>query len=198
MNVGRTGAVTPYAVLEPVRLSGSTIQMATLHNEQDIARRDIRPGDYVLIEKGGEVIPKVVKPVLSMRASDVAPWQMPATCPSCGSTLHRPEGEAVWRCVNTACPARFRRSLEHFASRRAMNIEGLGEALVDQVVGTGLVADFADLYRLDVEQLAALDRMGKKSARTWWTRSRAAARTTPGACCTAWAFATWGSASPRC
>ncbi len=164
VNVGRTGAVTPYAVLEPVRLSGSTIQMATLHNEQDIARRDIRPGDYVLIEKGGEVIPKVVKPVLSMRASDVVPWQMPATCPSCGSTLHRPEDEAVWRCVNTACPARFRRSLEHFAARRAMDIEGLGEALVDQVVGTGLVADFADLYRLDVEQLAALERMGKKSA----------------------------------
>ncbi len=199
VNVGRTGAVTPYAVLEPVRLSGSTIQMATLHNEQDIARRDIRPGDYVLIEKGGEVIPKVVKPVLSMRASDVAPWQMPATCPSCGSTLHRPEGEAVWRCVNTACPARFRRSLEHFASRRAMDIEGLGEALVDQVVGTGLVADFADLYRLDVEQLAALDRMGKKSAAEPGGRDRrAAARTNPGGCCTAWAFATWGSASPRC
>jgi DNA ligase (NAD+) len=164
VNVGRTGAVTPYAVLEPVRLSGSTIQMATLHNEQDIARRDIRPGDYVLIEKGGEVIPKVVKPVLSMRGPDVEPWLMPTSCPSCGSALHRPEGEAVWRCVNTACPARFRRSLEHFASRRAMNIEGLGEALVDQVVGTGLVADFADLYRLDVEQLAALERMGKKSA----------------------------------
>jgi DNA ligase (NAD+) len=164
VNVGRTGAVTPYAVLEPVRLSGSTISMATLHNEQDIARRDIRPGDQVLIEKGGEVIPKVVKPVLSMRGPEVVPWRMPGECPSCGSTLHKPEGEAVWRCVNTACPARFRRSLEHFASRRAMNIEGLGEALVDQVVTAGLVADFADLYRLGVGQLAALDRMGPKSA----------------------------------
>jgi len=164
VNVGRTGAVTPYAVLEPVRLSGSTIQMATLHNDQDIARRDIRPGDYVLIEKGGEVIPKVVKPVISLRGPDVAPWEMPRECPSCGSALHRPEGEAVWRCVNTACPARFRRSLEHFASRRAMNIEGLGESLVDQVVTTGLVADFADLYGLKVEQLAALERMGRKSA----------------------------------
>jgi DNA ligase (NAD+) len=164
VNVGRTGAVTPYAVLEPVRLSGSTIQMATLHNEQDIARRDIRPGDYVLIEKGGEVIPKVVMPVLSRRGPDVVPWEMPAACPSCGSQLHRPEGEAVWRCVNTACPARLRRSLEHFASRRAMNIEGLGEALVDQLVSAGLVSDFADLYRLALEPVAALDRMGQKSA----------------------------------
>jgi DNA ligase (NAD+) len=164
VNVGRTGAVTPYAVLEPVWLSGSTIQMATLHNEQDIARRDIRPGDYVLIEKGGDVIPKVVMPVLSRRGADVGPWEMPTQCPSCGSTLHRPEGEAVWRCVNTACPARFQRSLEHFASRRAMNIEGLGEALVDQLVGAGLVADFADLYHLTLEPLAALERMGRKSA----------------------------------
>ena len=162
--VGRTGAVTPFAVLEPVRLSGSTIQMATLHNEQDIARRDIRPGDVVLIEKGGEVIPKVVGPVLSRRSTDVVPWQMPTACPSCGSALSRPEGEAVWRCPNAACPARLRRSLEHFASRRAMNIEGLGEALVDQVVGVGLVRDFADLYRLNAEALEALERMGKKSA----------------------------------
>ena len=164
VDVGRTGAVTPFAVLEPVRLSGSTIQNATLHNEQEIARRDIRPGDYVIIEKGGEVIPKVVKPVLSRRGSDVLPWKMPEACPACGSRLHRPEDEAVWRCVNTACPARIRRSLEHFASRRAMNIEGLGEALVDQVVGAGLVKDFADLYGLTVAQLEQLERMGRKSA----------------------------------
>ncbi len=162
--VGRTGAVTPFAVLEPVRLSGSTIQMATLHNEQEIARRDIRPGDVVLIEKGGEVIPKVVGPVLSRRSPDLAPWQMPAACPSCGSALRRPEGEAVWRCPNAACPARLRRSLEHFASRRAMNIEGLGEALVEQVVSAGLVRDFADLYQLNAGSLEALDRMGRKSA----------------------------------
>jgi DNA ligase (NAD+) len=164
VNVGRTGAVTPFAVLEPVRLSGSTIQMATLHNEQEVARRDIRPADYVLIEKGGEVIPKVVGPVLSRRGPNAVPWQMPKECPSCGSLLHRPEGEAVWRCVNVSCPARFRRSLEHFASRRAMNIEGLGEALVDQVVSAGLVRDFADLYRLTAPELEALERMGRKSA----------------------------------
>ena len=164
VNVGRTGAVTPFAVLEPVRLSGTTVQMATLHNEQEVARRDIRPGDIVLVEKGGEIIPKVVKPVLTLRGADVVPWQMPTRCPSCGSALHRPDGEAVWRCVNSACPARLRRSLEHFASRRAMNIEGLGEALVDQLVSVGLVRDFADLYQLTAEQLQALERMGKKSA----------------------------------
>jgi len=164
VNVGRTGAVTPFAVLEPVRLSGSTIQLATLHNEQEVARRDIRPGDYVLIEKGGEVIPKVVKPVLSLREPGVEPWVMPKACPSCGSTLQKPEHEAVWRCVNSACPAKFRRSLEHFASRRAMNIEGLGEALVEQVIAAGLVRDFADVYRLTAEQVQALERMGKKSA----------------------------------
>ena len=164
VEVGRTGAVTPLAVLEPVRLSGSTISKATLHNEQEVARRDIREGDYVIIEKGGEVIPKVVKPVLSKRGPEVAPWKMPAVCPSCGSRLHRPEGEAIWRCVNAACPARIRRGLEHFAGRRAMNIEGLGEALVDQVVRTGLVRDVADLYGLTVARLEPLERMGRKSA----------------------------------
>ncbi|MBP7568743.1 MAG: NAD-dependent DNA ligase LigA [Acidobacteria bacterium] len=164
VNVGRTGAVTPYAVLEPVRVSGSTIGLATLHNEQEIARRDIREGDTVLVEKGGDVIPKIVKPILAMRPPDSRPWRMPSACPECGSTLHKPEGEVVWRCVNSACPARLRRGLEHFASRRAMDIEGLGEALIEQVIATGLVRDYADLYHLDVESLAALERMGKKSA----------------------------------
>jgi DNA ligase (NAD+) len=164
VNVGRTGAVTPYAVLEPVRLSGSTIQLATLHNEQEIARKDIRPGDYVLVEKGGEVIPKIVKPVVSLRGPDVMPWVMPTECPACGSRLRRPEGEVVWRCVNAVCPAKLRRSLEHFASRRAMNIEGLGEALVNQLVSAGLVTDCADVYHLTAPQLEALERMGHKSA----------------------------------
>lgn len=165
VNVGRTGAVTPFAVLEPVRLSGSTISMATLHNEQEIARRDIRPGDLVIIEKGGDVIPKVVGAVLAERPAGAAPWTMPALCPSCGSTLVRPEDEVVWRCENASCPARVRRSILHFAARRAMNIEGLGEALVDQLVERGLVHDAADLYALTDAQLEALDRMGAKSAR---------------------------------
>lgn len=164
VNVGRTGAVTPFAVLEPVRVSGSTIGLATLHNEQEVARRDIREGDTVLVEKGGDVIPKVVKAILSARPAGSVPWKMPSACPVCGSALHKPEGEVVWRCVNSACPARLRRGLEHFASRRAMDIEGLGEALIEQLAATGLVRDYADLYRLQVEPLAALERMGKKSA----------------------------------
>jgi len=164
VNVGRTGAITPYAVLEPVFLSGSTIQMATLHNEQEIARRDIRPGDLVIIEKGGDVIPKVVGPVVAERPEDARPWEMPRECPACGSRLARPEDEVVWRCLNASCPARLRRSLLHFAARRAMNIEGLGEALVDQLVDRGLVADVADLYALQADQVAGLDRMGQKSA----------------------------------
>ncbi|MGE3841347.1 MAG: NAD-dependent DNA ligase LigA [Vicinamibacterales bacterium] len=165
VNVGRTGAVTPYAVLEPVRVAGSTISLATLHNEQEIARRDIRPGDIVVIEKGGDVIPKVVKPLIELRAEapvPPAPWQMPTQCPACHTPLERAEGEVVWRCENPSCPARIRRGLEHFASRRAMNIEGLGEALVDALVSRGLVHDFADVYGLSVDQLADLELAGGK------------------------------------
>lgn len=164
VNVGRTGAVTPFAVLEPVQLGGTTIQMATLHNEQEIARRDIREGDRVVIEKGGEIIPKVIGPVVSEQDTRGPAWRMPTHCPACGSQLVRPDDEVIWRCENVSCPARIRRSLLHFASRRAMNIEGLGEALVDQLVSSGLVRTCADLYRLTEEQLASLDRMGPVSA----------------------------------
>ena len=151
MNIGRTGAATPYAVLEPVRLGRTTISMATLHNEQDIQRKDVRPGDWVLVEKGGDVIPKVVKPITDRRPTgeeELPRWTMPTGCPFCESALQKPEEEVVWRCENISCPARVRRSLEHFASRRAMNIEGLGESLADQLVTTGLVKDYADLYAL--------------------------------------------------
>jgi DNA ligase (NAD+) len=158
VNVGRTGAVTPYAVLEPVLLAGSTISMATLHNAEDIARKDIRECDRVLVEKAGDVIPKIVKVILPDPpvAPRREPWRMPTTCPVCGSSLHRDEAEVVWRCDNTSCPARIRRSLEHFASRSAMNIEGLGASLIDQLVEKGLVRDFADIYRLDASQLEHL------------------------------------------
>jgi len=156
VNVGRTGAVTPYALLEPVFLAGSTISMATLHNAEDVARKDLRDGDTVIIEKGGDVIPKVVAPVLSLRPPGAEPFVMPTCCPVCGSALHRDEEEVVWRCENTSCPARLRRSLEHFASRGAMNIEGLGESLVEQLLDQGLVKDFADLYHLTAEQLEEL------------------------------------------
>ncbi|MGE0443755.1 MAG: NAD-dependent DNA ligase LigA [Vicinamibacterales bacterium] len=164
VNVGRTGAVTPFAMLEPVFIAGSTISMATLHNAEDLARKDIREGDWVIVEKAGDVIPRVVGPVLGRRPPDAVPWQMPTECPRCGAALHRPDGEVVWRCENMSCPARLQRGLEHFASRSAMNIDGMGESLIAQVIASGLVKDYADLYALTPEQLAALERMGKKSA----------------------------------
>src|SRR3954470_17699474 len=158
VKVGRTGAVTPFAILEPVKLAGSTISLATLHNAEDVARKDVRPGDRVLIEKGGDVIPKVVKPILPHPdgVPRGEPWQMPTHCPECQSLLQRDEEAVVWRCENTSCPARLRRSLEHFASRGAMNIEGLGASLVDQLIEQGLVHDYADLYHLTAAQLEAL------------------------------------------
>jgi DNA ligase (NAD+) len=156
VNVGRTGAVTPFAMLEPVKLAGSTISMATLHNAEDVARKDVRDGDTVILEKGGDVIPKVVGPILAERPEGSRPWVMPSACPACGSALQRPEGEVVYRCENVSCPARIRRALEHFASRGAMDIEGLGEAIVDGLVDGGLVHDFADLYTLTAPQLESL------------------------------------------
>ena len=152
VNVGRTGAVTPYAQLAPVLLAGSTISMATLHNAEDVARKDLREGDRVLIEKGGDVIPKVVKPILP-HTDDSVPWQMPTECPVCGTTLERDEEAVVWRCGNLDCPARVLRSLAHFTSRSAMNIEGLGEALIDQLVDQDMVRDVADIYLLDAPRL---------------------------------------------
>ena len=157
VNVGRTGAVTPYAVLEPVFLAGSTISMATLHNAEDIARKDIREADRVLIEKAGDVIPKIVKVVAGPAETERRPpWTMPSVCPVCGSALHRDEEEVVWRCDNLSCPARIRRSLEHFTSRSAMNIEGLGESLIDQLIEQDLVHDFSDIYHLNASQLEEL------------------------------------------
>ncbi len=137
VNVGRTGAVTPYAVLEPVFVAGSTVSMATLHNAEDIARKDIREGDTVVIEKAGDVIPKVVAPILTLRADDSQPWVMPTTCKECGSTLRRDEEEVVWRCENTSCPARLRRSLEHFASRSRDEHRGPRRVARRPVAGAG-------------------------------------------------------------
>jgi DNA ligase (NAD+) len=156
VNVGRTGAVTPFAVLEPVFLAGTTVSMATLHNADDIARKDIREGDWVLVEKAGDVIPRVIGPVLSRRPENTQPWQMPFACPQCGASLHRSEDEVVWRCDNTSCPAKLQRGLEHFASRSAMNIEGLGESLVAQLLVAGMVEDYADVYALTAHALANL------------------------------------------
>jgi DNA ligase (NAD+) len=163
VNVGRTGAVTPFAVLEPVFVGGTTVSMATLHNADDIARKDIRAGDWVIVEKAGDVIPRVVGPVLSKRPADSQPWVMPTTCPECGSALHREEEEAVWRCENVSCPSKLQRGLEHFAGRGAMNIEGLGESLVAQLIGNGLVKDYADVYQLTTEQIANLTSSSQRS-----------------------------------
>lgn len=164
LQVGRTGAVTPVAVLEPVPLAGSTIARASLHNADDIRRKDIRIGDTVLIEKGGDVIPKVVAVDRSERPAGSVAYSFPEQCPSCKGPLTRDAEEAITRCDNPTCPAQLRRRLEHFASRNAMDIEGLGPAVVEQLVEQGLVKDLGDLYELDVKALSALERMGEKSA----------------------------------
>jgi len=160
--VGRTGTLTPVADLEPVDVGGVTVSHATLHNMDEIVRLGVRIGDTVLIQRAGEVIPQVVKVVKS--APDGRPFAMPKKCPVCGGAVHRTEGEVAYRCVNAACPARLKESLLYFAGRRAMNIDGLGDKLVDQLVDRGLVHDAADLYSLTHEQLANLERMGEKSA----------------------------------
>ncbi len=164
VQVGRTGALTPVAVLTPTPLSGTVISRATLHNEDEIRRKDIRIGDTVLIERAGDVIPAVVMVIEEERTGQEKEFQMPAKCPVCGSDVFRPEGEAVTRCINPACPAQIKEHLHHFASRNAMDIEGLGPSLIDQLVDKGLVQNVSDLYFLEAEDLSALERMGDKSA----------------------------------
>ena len=164
VQVGRTGALTPVAELEPVRVAGSVISRATLHNEEEIRRKDIRAGDRVIIEKGGDVIPKVVKVVLAARPADSSRFEMPGKCPACGSEAFRPEGEVISRCTGAACPAQLKESILHYAARSAMNIEGLGDALVDQLIRERLVTDFVSLYLLKKPDLVRLERMGEKSA----------------------------------
>ncbi len=164
INVGRTGAVTPFAVLEPVLIAGTTVSMATLHNANEVARKDIRDGDRVLVEKAGDIIPQVVRVVNPDRPDRAEPWQMPKHCPLCHSELVRGEDEAVWRCNNTSCPAKLQRGLEHFAARHAMNIEGLGESLIARLIADGLIKSYADVYRLTQDRLEQVERMGRKSA----------------------------------
>jgi DNA ligase (NAD+) len=162
VQVGRTGTLTPVAHLKPVIISGVTVSRATLHNEDEIARLGVEIGDTVLVERSGDVIPKVVRVV--EQGPHRKPFRMPRACPVCGGHIVREEGEAASRCVNTNCPARLRESLLHFASRGAMDIDGMGDALVDQLLQRGLVHNVADLYRLKAEQISELERMGKKSA----------------------------------
>ncbi|MDQ2937495.1 MAG: NAD-dependent DNA ligase LigA [Acidobacteriota bacterium] len=164
VQVGRTGALTPVAILEPVLLAGTTVSRATLHNPDEVKRLGIRIGDWVLIEKGGDVIPKVLKVIESKRTGQEKPFRMPKKCPACGGEISRPEGEVVSRCVAADCPAQLEGRLLHFASRRAMRIEGLGESLVHQLVESGKVRDAGDLYSLTLDDVASLERMATKSA----------------------------------
>ncbi|MCH7501459.1 MAG: NAD-dependent DNA ligase LigA [Nitrospinae bacterium] len=165
VQIGRTGSITPVAELKPVFVSGSTVSRATLHNEDEIARLDVRVGDQVVIIKAGEIIPKVVRVLDKERKGRQPKFKMPKTCPECDSKIERPEGEAVWRCVNAACPAQLKERLLHFASRNAMDIDHLGTAIVDQLVDTGKVKSFYELYDLQLEDLSTLERMAEKSGK---------------------------------
>ena len=165
IQVGRTGALTPVAVLEPVKLSGTTISRSTLHNEEELKRKDVRVGDTVLLERSGDVIPQVVSVMKERRPRGAKPFAWPRRCPVCGSKVFRPEGEVISRCANTSCPARVRESILHYASRRAMDIDGLGEAIVDQLLAAKLVRSIPDLYDLKYDGLVELERLGPKSSR---------------------------------
>jgi DNA ligase (NAD+) len=164
IGVGRTGTLTPVAIMDPVNVGGVTVSRATLHNQDEIDRKDIREGDTVVIQRAGDVIPEVVRVVTELRPGDSVPYAIPDTCPVCGSHAIRQEGQVAKRCVNASCPARLKETVRHFASRSAMDIEGLGTRLVDQLVDKGLVTNPADLYSLDQGTLASLERLGDKSA----------------------------------
>lgn len=164
VQVGRTGALTPVAKLEPVALAGTTVSSASLHNEEEVARKDVRVGDLVVLEKAGGIIPQIVEVVTGERPPGTTPFALPDRCPACGSPVFRQEGEVAVRCTGLRCPAKLHEALRHFASRRALDIEGLGDALVAQLIAQGRVRDAADLYSLDAATLAGLERMGAKSA----------------------------------
>ena len=172
VQVGRTGVLTPRAVLEPVRLAGTTVTSATLHNQDFIAEKDIRIGDTVLVQKAGEIIPEILSVDLTRRPEGTVPYTLPAVCPVCGAPVVRDEDGAALRCTGAECPAQLQRNITHFASRDAMDIEGLGAAVVAQLVETGLVANAADLYTLHAQDVAQLERMGAKSAENLIPRHR--------------------------
>jgi DNA ligase (NAD+) len=164
VSIGRTGRATPFAELEPVFVGGSTVGLATLHNQDEVARKDVRVGDTVIVRKAGDVIPEVVGPVLAKRKKGARKWKFPTRCPVCDQPLVRPEGEADTRCVNVDCPAQRVQRIVFFAGRSAMDIEGLGEERVTQFVAEGLLHDAADVYDLTVERLVGLERIGERSA----------------------------------
>lgn len=162
--VGRTGVLTPKAILTPVKIAGSTVSAATLHNIDFITEKDIRIGDTVILQKAGDIIPEIVSVCKDLRTGEEKPYHMPMYCPSCGEPVYRDADEAATRCTNSACPAQIERNIEHFASRDAMNIEGMGPAVVRSLISAGLVKNISDLYSLKTEDVEVLERMGKKSA----------------------------------
>ncbi len=178
LSVGRTGAVTPVALMEPVRVAGVVVSRATLHNEDEIIRKDIRVGDWVMIRRAGDVIPEVVRSLPERRTGKERVFVMPETCPVCGSRLVRRPGEAVWRCPNPECFPRLVRQLTHFASKGAMDIEGLGPKLAEHLISAGLVRDVADLYSIELSDLLSLERLAEKSARNFLSAIEASKETT--------------------
>jgi DNA ligase (NAD+) len=164
INVGRTGTLNPYAILKPVRVGGVVISSAALHNEEDIHRKDIRIGDWVVVQRAGEVIPEIVEPIVSRRTGKEKIFHMPGRCPVCGSEVIKPEGEAMHRCTNAACPSQALERIKHFVSRGAMDMDGVGDKVCQALFEAGLIKDAADLYYLTKEQLLSLQRMADKSA----------------------------------
>jgi DNA ligase (NAD+) len=164
VNVGRTGVLTPYAVLEPVNVGGVIVRQATLHNFEDLARRDVREGDMVVLKRAGDVIPQVIKPILELRPPDARPYQLPERCPSCGEPVVKPEGEVAVYCVNAACPAQLVRRVEYFVSRGALDIAGFGIRIAEQLIQAGLIQDVGDIYSLKREQLLELEGFAAKKA----------------------------------
>ena len=157
IQVGRTGVLTPVAEFDPVTVAGSTIARATLHNLDEIRRKDVRPGDTIIVHKAGDVIPEVVGPVLDKRPEGTAEWDMPATCPACGSPVVHEDGEVAYRCVSLDCPAQLKERLLHWVSRGCMDVDGVGDELIDKMIEAGLLHDVADFYHLTVDAVAALD-----------------------------------------
>ncbi|HLA80088.1 MAG TPA: NAD-dependent DNA ligase LigA, partial [Thermoleophilia bacterium] len=164
INVGRTGVLNPWAELEPVEVGGVTVERATLHNEEDIRRKDLREGDIIILQRAGDVIPQVVAPLTDLRTGKEKPFHMPVECPSCGTAVVRVPGEVAVRCPNPDCPAKRSEAIKHFVSKGAMDIDGVGERLVERLLDIGLIRDAADLYLLKAEELAKLERLGEKSA----------------------------------
>ncbi len=164
VNVGRTGVLNPWAELEPVEVGGVTVERATLHNEEDIHRKDLREGDMVILQRAGDVIPQVVAPLTDLRTGAEVPFAMPAYCPACGTAVVRTVGEVAVRCPNPDCPGKLSEAIKHFVSKSAMDIDGVGDKLVDRLLALGLIRDAADLYQLRADQLAGLERLGEKSA----------------------------------